>query len=248
MQLSERLRLVAEFAVPCCKVADIGTDHGYVPIALVEEGKAECALAMDINKGPLLRAGGNIAAHGLEEKISVRQSDGLEKLQRNEADTVIIAGMGGGLTVRILRDGHEALDTVKNLVLSPHSEVFLVRKYLLEHGYQIMREDMVKDMGKFYTVLRAEKEAEEEKVQKEENHEPYKRSELYYGRLLIGGNHPVLREFLELKQQVYETIFQGMAGQNSVSAIQRKQEIEEEICLIRQTLEIMSGGIVSGGK
>ena len=156
MQLSKRLRAVADLVPGGTVLADVGTDHAYIPIALVEEGKIPRALAMDINQGPLMRAEENIKAHGLEEKIEIRLSDGLEKMKKGEADAVLIAGMGGLLTVRILSGKREILDGA-TLVLQPQSDLPSVRGWLAEEGYAITAEDLVLEDGKYYPMMRAQK-------------------------------------------------------------------------------------------
>ena len=156
MQLSKRLRAVADLVPGGTVLADVGTDHAYIPIALVEEGKIPRALAMDINQGPLMRAEENIKAHGLEEKIEIRLSDGLEKMKKGEADAVLIAGMGGLLTVRILSGKREILDGT-TLVLQPQSDLPSVRGWLAEEGYAITAEDLVLEDGKYYPMMRAQK-------------------------------------------------------------------------------------------
>ena len=156
MQLSKRLRAVADLVPGGTVLADVGTDHAYIPIALVEEGKIPRALAMDINQGPLMRAEENIKAHGLEEKIEIRLSDGLEKMKKGEADAVLIAGMGGLLTVRILSGKREILDGT-TLVLQPQSDLPSVRGWLAEERYAITAEDLVLEDGKYYPMMRAQK-------------------------------------------------------------------------------------------
>ena len=107
MELSKRLQAVADLVSNGVTVADVGTDHGYIPIYLVESGKNKCAIAMDINRGPLDRAEAHIRMHGLGEQIKTRLSDGVQKLQIGECDCVIVAGMGGGLVIKIMEDGEE---------------------------------------------------------------------------------------------------------------------------------------------
>ena len=97
MELSKRLQAVADLVTEGASVADIGTDHGYIPIYLIEHHIAEKVIALDINRGPLERARMHIVGHGLKEKIETRLSDGLEKVLPGEVDTMIAAGMGGGI-------------------------------------------------------------------------------------------------------------------------------------------------------
>ena len=114
-------------------LADIGTDHAYVPIALVQRQKIKGAIAMDINEGPLARAQEHIRAARLEEYIQTRLSDGAEALLPNEADSILIAGMGGELILHILTEGESVCSTAKELILQPQSEIHKVREYLRQH-------------------------------------------------------------------------------------------------------------------
>ncbi len=155
MQLSKRMHLLASKVTEGNRLADVGTDHGYIPIALVLEKKIPSAIAMDVNQGPLERARAHIHTYRLDTYIDVRLSDGLHGLEPKEADTVLIAGMGGALTVRILREGSHCLDTVKELILQPQSEIRLVREYICGYGFCITEEDMVEEDGKYYSVIRA---------------------------------------------------------------------------------------------
>ena len=125
-ELSERLRAVADFVDDGMVLADIGK-NGYIPIALVQEGRCPRAVAMDINAGPLARAREHIAAAGLLEQIGTRRSDGMKELAIGEADCAIVAGMGGALTIRILEESRAVAESMKELILQPQSELFKVR-------------------------------------------------------------------------------------------------------------------------
>ena len=130
MELSRRLRMNASFVTPGNRLADVGTDHGYIPIALRLEGVIPSALAMDINPGPLERAKEHIRQFDLETDIHTRLSDGVQALCPGEADSVLIAGMGGLLMVRILENGQGVLAGCRELVLQPQSDIRSVRAYL----------------------------------------------------------------------------------------------------------------------
>ena len=143
------------FVTPGNRLADVGTDHGYIPIALCLEGVIPSALAMDVNPGPLERAKEHIQQFDLETDIHTRLSDGVQALCPGEADSVLIAGMGGALTVKILEAGEKVLASVKELILQPQSEIDKVRSYLLTHGYVIVGEKMVYEDGKYYPAMRA---------------------------------------------------------------------------------------------
>lgn len=154
MNLSQRLDAVAMMVTEGNRLADIGTDHAFVPIFLAESGRIPSALAMDVNRGPLERAGAHIREHGLEERITTRLSDGLLSLKEGEADTVLIAGMGGALTVRILQHRRDLYREIRELILQPQSEIASVRRYLERSGWRIVRERMVFEDGKYYQMMR----------------------------------------------------------------------------------------------
>ena len=147
------MKAVASMVTTGGILADIGTDHAYVPIALVQRQKIKGAIAMDINEGPLARAQEHIRAARLEEYIQTRLSDGAEALLPNEADSILIAGMGGELILHILTEGESVCSTAKELILQPQSEIHKVREYLRQHQYKIEDEDMVCEEGKYYPRL-----------------------------------------------------------------------------------------------
>lgn len=229
MQLSKRLYAVAQLAAGTKKIADVGTDHGYIPIYLVEEEGAEYAIAMDLKEGPLKRARENIRLHGLEEKIAARLSDGVEALRPGEADTVVIAGMGGALTIHILEKGEEILSGVENLVLQPQSEIHLVRKYLHEKGYEITVEDMVKDEGKYYPMMKA----------KHGEQKGWKDYEYRWGKYMIEQKNPVLKEFLEREYHTYEKIREELKKQQGEHIGRRLKEVEEKLGMMEKAKESM---------
>lgn len=235
MQLSERLKLVAGFVTEGYIVADIGTDHGYIPIWLVENGKIPKGIAMDVGKGPLERAREHIDLYGYGDRIETRLSDGLNELKENEADSVVIAGMGGSLIVSILENGKEMLDTVKELILSPHTEIHLVRHYLIENGYDIVREEMVYDMGKYYTVIKAV-HTEDESVKNLYDSDKYN---YIYGRLLLKDRSKVFMEFLKNEMDKLKLVLEKLS--NSEGAEERKQQIKERLEYINK-IGVKTGG------
>lgn len=135
-------------------VADIGCDHGYVSIYLVESGIAGRAIAMDVRKGPLSGAASNIHDYGLSDCITTRLSDGLKALEPGEADAIIIAGMGGKLMMRILEEGDPVALGACYGVLQPQSDLGEFRKYLRDKGYVILDEKVILDDGKYYFPMK----------------------------------------------------------------------------------------------
>ena len=124
MELSKRLYAVASLVTEGASVADIGTDHGYIPIYLMKEGIASKVIALDINKGPLERARLHIVGNGLKGQIETRLSDGLCKVMPGEVDTMIAAGMGGALVIKILTEGKKVVDSLTACILQPQSEIW----------------------------------------------------------------------------------------------------------------------------
>ena len=160
-QLPKRLETIIERIPASGCIADIGCDHAYVAIETVRRGKAARALACDVRKGPLQQAAEHILCAGLAGKIETRLSDGLEKVAPGEADSVIIAGMGGPLMERILQG---RLADFGHFVLSPQSEIPHFRRFLLAEGMQIDEETMLIDEGKYYVIFNVSKRADAAKA------------------------------------------------------------------------------------
>lgn len=219
MEMSARLKLIAGFVTEGYVVADIGTDHGYIPIWLLKAGRVPRGIAMDIGKGPLKRAEENIKLYGYEDKIETRLSDGLKELKENEADSVVIAGMGGSLIVSILENGKGVLDTVKELILSPHTEIHLVRHYLVENGYDIVREEMIYDMGKYYTVMRAV-HTEDKSIKKLYDSDEYN---YIYGRLLLKEKSNIFLRYIKNDRDKLSALLENLS--KSEGADEKKQQI-----------------------
>jgi tRNA (adenine22-N1)-methyltransferase len=156
VQLSARLQAVADLVSEGGRVADIGTDHGFVPIYLIRSQKASACIAMDVRKGPLERAEAHIRENGLADVIKTRISDGLSALHPKEADTIICAGMGGRLMQRILQEKDPAELGIHEMVLQPQSELMEFRRYLRECGYVFLEEEMISEEGKYYPMMKVE--------------------------------------------------------------------------------------------
>ena len=153
--LSGRMQMLADLVTAGSRVADVGCDHGFLPIYLVRTGKSPKCLAMDVRKGPLSGAEEHIAACGLGEYIETRLSDGLAAYHIGEAETLVCAGMGGRLMERILTEGGEKSRSFAELILQPQSEIPEFRKFLRNAGYRVTGEDAVYEEGKFYFAMKA---------------------------------------------------------------------------------------------
>ena len=152
--ISKRLELVASFVPQGAILLDVGSDHAYLPIELVERGKIESAIAGEVVEGPYQSAVKNVEAHGLKEKIHVRLANGLAAFEEADQVSVItIAGMGGRLIARILEEGLDKLANVERLILQPNNREDDLRIWLQENGFQIVAESILEEAGKFYEIL-----------------------------------------------------------------------------------------------
>lgn len=232
MKLSQRLKTVASFVPEGCNLADIGTDHGYVPIYLAQKEKINHAIAMDVRKGPLERAREHIEEAGLMGRIEVRLSDGLLKLNPGEADCAVIAGMGGELIIHILENGRFLWDGLRYFVLSPHSELDKVRKFLEKESFFIEKETMLKEEGKYYTVMGVSRARDKAK--------PWDREIYYrYGKVLVEAKDPVLLEYLRKEQVQTEHILEGLKKSGSLTAKSRMKELSSLLVFNKEAQDEM---------
>lgn len=153
INISERLKCVAGLVNKGARVADIGTDHAYLPIYLVQNGISNKVYACDVRKEPLRRAKLHIDEYGLSDKITTQLCDGLKGINKGDVDTVTICGMGGKLMKNILKACIDKLGDNTQLVLSAQSELRDFRKYLLETGIYIKSEHMLLEDGKYYFIF-----------------------------------------------------------------------------------------------
>ena len=225
--VSKRLNRLAMMVTEGNRLADVGTDHGYVPILLFRQKRIPSAIAMDVNPGPLLRAEQHIQEYGVQNYIETRLSDGLAALASGEADTVLIAGMGGALTVRILTEGQKVLDSVRELVLQPQSEIGDVRKWLAAHGYRIICEDIVLDEGKYYPMMKA--------IHGEDT--VYSDEEYQFGRLRLQHSLDTLMDYLKRNLTVQRQIQQELPLKEEPRIQKRRLETEQEIKRLEKVLE-----------
>lgn len=222
MELSKRLKRIAEHVDKCESVADIGTDHGYIPIYLVKEGICEKAIASDINKGPIEKAKVNVAFEGVSNKIKCLLGPGLNPLKVGEVNGVILAGMGGNLTRDILLADMEKVKKYDFIILQPAQNPEVLREFLYKNDYEIIDEDLIKDEGRFYELFKVKYNENSEKLVFED--------ELKYevSPLLREKNHPLFKEFIEEKINRCETIL-SFIKEDTEAAKKRKSDLEEKI-------------------
>lgn len=236
MGLSDRLLAVASMVTVGSVVCDVGCDHGYVPIYLVDSHVCPRVIAMDVNEGPLKHAEEHIREAGLLPYIDIRLSDGVTALQPGEADCVIIAGMGGRLMERILWEGRECIAGIREVILQPQSEIASFRKFLREQGYSLVAENMIFEDGKYYPMMKVA-------PGKVRNTETVLWQQVYdrYGFLLLQEKHPVLHQFLVWEENHNREIMEKLIRQQAATGTnerrtQRLEQLKQETELRRMAL------------
>ena len=238
MQLSLRLSAIADLVTEGNRLVDVGCDHGYLPVYLIQQKKIPSAIAMDVRKGPLSRAKEHIRQYGLEEYIQARLSDGLENLKAGEGDTLVIAGMGGPLMERILTDGQSVRDSFSEMILQPQSDIPHFRRFIQSQGFQIVEEKMVEEEGKFYPMMRVVRTCPEgdgnENLVSEAA--PYTLEEAF-GKFLLKEHNPVLYRYLLREERIRADILKQLQAAPQAEAVTaRIREVKEEAQLIKAAL------------
>ena len=259
MELSRRLQAVADLLDCHDRIADIGCDHGFVSIYLIESKKARKCLAMDVNIGPLERAKEHVMEKRLSTYIETRLSDGAKAIQFIEKDSggkeleveaALIAGMGGRLMIQIIQDSLNKFQSMEEFVLQPQSEIAKVRRFVRDIGYYIEKEDMVLEDGKYYPMMKVARgeyrlnwsvgvpECIQHKITEREITD----SDISflcdeYGECLLKEKHPVLLQFLQKEKALYQEILLDLEQRNSEKSVIRRKEIMEKLKYIHLGLE-----------
>lgn len=246
-KLSLRLQAVADFVTNGNRVADIGTDHGFLAIYLIQSGRCPHAVAMDVRKGPLQRAREHIAAAGLTDRIDTRLSDGAAALAPGEAESAVIAGMGGLTVIQILEAAKAAQGWLglREWILEPQSDLAKVRRYLWENGFSINRENLVLEDGKYYPVLHVLPDAPEEtgknRPERQQDCLRFLREKIpeearvqrlldQYGEWTVAHRHPLLSGLLKrdiARRRVILKSLKESAGK--IEPERRRQAVEKEM-------------------
>lgn len=230
------------------RTADVGCDHGFVSIYLYENKIAPKVYAMDLREGPLQRAREHIEEKGFSDYIETRLSDGLEALAAGEAETLICAGMGGRLMAEILSKGHEKAVMMRELILQPQSELRYFRGFLRQSGFAIVKEDIVKEDGKFYPIIKAvysggetvscDGKSGREAFADCRSGEVQQRTADSFGPCLLADRHPVLKEYLEMLQERDVKILESLGSAKTDRRAMRRQELREELSDIAYCLAL----------
>lgn len=236
--------MLANMVTPGSRVADVGCDHGFLSVYLVQKGICPRVIAMDVRSGPLSAAREHIGASGLGAYIETRLSDGLRELNSGEADTVICAGMGGRLMARILEESLEKAKGMRELILQPQSQIKEFRQFLRGAGFQITDEDMVREEENYYFAMRAVP-GETEKGTDEGA--AFDRALCdRFGEKLLSGKHPLLGQYLLKRAELLEQLTAALAERDGERIRKRFLELQEELDDVRRALALFAGESLLG--
>lgn len=221
MKLTDRLLKIASLASDGKKIADIGTDHGYIPVYLLKEGKVPFAVLADVNKGPLDNAHKEVIQNNLLDKVDLRLGSGIEILEIGEVEEVIIAGMGGILISELLEAKKEVAHNVEKLILQPMQAQEELRYYLLNNGYEILEEVLVREDFRIYEIIVAKYTGKNTIIE----------DEIYYevGIKLLENKDSLFNDFIEKKIKTYSSIVNKLEGKNGEAIDKKRKESEVAI-------------------
>lgn len=228
-KLSLRLEKVAKYVLDHSIVADIGSDHAYLPCYLAVNKRIRGAIAGEINEGPYQSAKKQVEESGLEHIITVRKGNGLAVISANEAEVITICGMGGQLIATILEEGKEKLEGVKRLILQPNVGSESVRKWLLKENWILVTEEILKEDGKIYEVLVADRTG----VQPYSGNPTY---ELLLGPYLLKEKSDVFREKWLGEIAQWTNILKQMKKSGSLGVGLKIAELKEKIETVKELI------------
>lgn len=226
-RLSNRLAAVASFVEKGAVLADIGSDHAYLPCFLVSKGQVQQAVAGEVAKGPYESAVRNVRREGFVDAITVRLADGLLAIEASDAvDTVTIAGMGGPLIATILESGKDRLQHVKRIIAQPNIYAKAIRQWAVLNDWKIIDESILKEDGKIYEIIVLEK-----------GMATYDELELLVGPCLLQSKSAVFLEKWERERLEWHRVLDSLNSAEETAAIQvKKAQLEEHIKLVGKVL------------
>jgi len=211
MNIGDRLEAIGKLVPQGCVLADIGTDHAYLPVWLLEQGKIASAIAGDIAEGPCLAAKNTVSMHGMKGKVEVRLGSGLKVLQAGEADCIAIAGMGASTMIEILEADMPLAVEAKRLVLQPMAGAASLRKWLIQNGWCIVAEDLVADGRHLYEIMAVERGESE----------TFSDAVLEIGPSLIEAKHPLLAKQFARQINNYKKLLANMGKSEQARASEK---------------------------
>lgn len=221
----DRLECIKSMVSKCNVAADIGTDHGYVAVMLLKDNICEKVIATDLNEGPLKKAIEHLTNENLNDKCDFRLGSGLTVLNEHDADTLIIAGMGGELIADIIKTSKNVALKASQLILQPMTTADRLRRYLYENGFKIIDEKIVKELHHYYFIIKAVPG----KVEIE--------NEIYYeiSKILLEKKEPLMLEYLKRLLSINENIIRSIEKNNNsdynekIDSLKKKNEKIREL-------------------
>lgn len=225
--LSERLAVVASFVPENTVLADIGSDHAYLPCYLINKGVIRKAIAGEVVKGPYESAKRNVESNGLGGRIEVRLANGLSAVQKEDGvETVTIAGMGGTLIASILEEGKDRLETVKRIIAQPNLHAIAVRQWAADNGFYIADEEIMQEDGKIYEVIVLERGRGE-----------YSPADLLLGPILRAASSKVFHLKWQREMQEWQRVIASLEQAEQTDAIiQKKNSLQEKYNIVREAV------------
>lgn len=214
MKISERLRVIGDLIPDNSFVLDIGCDHALLDIYIVKKNKNIKTIASDINKGPLEIAKENVKKYNLENKINLKQENGLNAYEKG-IDTIVLSGLGTTTIIDILNKRKEVLKNIKNLVISSNNDYYKLRKNITKLGFKIKEEKIVLDKNKYYPVILFVPGIEK-----------YNYYELKYGPVLLEKRERVYLDYLNTKKNKLIEIYNSLPNKYLTKKLKLKQEIK----------------------
>ncbi|CAI8744409.1 MULTISPECIES: tRNA (adenine(22)-N(1))-methyltransferase [Bacillus] len=231
VKLSKRLEEVVREIPVGSTVADIGSDHAYLPCYTIINNIATKAVAGEVVDGPFRSAQATVAESGLQEKVDVRKGNGLAVITPGEVDVITIAGMGGALIRDILENGKEKLNGVIRLILQPNIAAHHIREWFIENGWELIHEKIIKEDGKIYEILVGEKG--EPLTPYHEN----KQTELFIGPFLMKEKSDAFVEKWENELKNFQNILKQIERATESEDTKAKRiEVVEKMKMIEEVL------------
>ena len=197
LNISNRLKTIGDFTIDNTKIVDVGCDHGLLSIYIYQNRKNVSIVATDINEKPLNEARKNIKNYGLENKIETRISNGLENINKEEIDTIIISGLGGNTIVEILSNYLDKITISKNIIIQANNNIDKVRRFLIRNKFIIKDEKLVKENNIISTIILFERK---NKITK------YNNDEMLFGPILLSEKNELFKELLYSDLKKYKNI------------------------------------------
>ena len=227
--LSTRLATVASFVEQGATLADIGSDHAYLPCYLVQAGRIPKAIAGEVVKGPFESAVRNVRKKGLSDEITVRLGNGLEVIHESDGvDTITIAGMGGPLIASILNDGKEKLQNVKRIITQPNIHALSIREWALQNEWKIVDEQILKEDNKIYEIIVLEK-----------GEGTYNELEMMVGPYLLERKSDIFIEKWKRESDEWKRVLSFLENADETDEIREKKE------QLRKKIQMIGGVLIN---